>query len=100
MKGGSEITILLFKMEKCGHCIQFKPIWNQLIKNHENLNFKEHDAVIDEEIIRNYKIEGYPTIMIEFKNEQKSTVVEFTHERTYDNLVEFIKSDWSTILKN
>ena len=44
---GDKPCIIDFYADWCGHCQQFKPIWNELKEQNMNLNFIEYnDAVL------------------------------------------------------
>lgn len=69
MTGGSgnkiEDGLYLFKAEWCGHCINFKNTWNNLKKEIGNkITMKEYDADEDKNIMKDFKIEGFPTIIL------------------------------------
>jgi len=67
-------TIILFYATWCGHCSEFKPIWNEL-KENENENYEFIEIENDDLEKRNYKneiiktninkidIKGFPTIV-------------------------------------
>lgn len=61
-------TLFLFKMKTCGHCIKFEPIWQELQKIYDKkVNFLEFDVARsdkDRNIIENFKVEGFPTILL------------------------------------
>lgn len=64
----SKPKIMLCKADWCGHCKKFKPEWD-IISNDEKLNTKVdfiiYDSEKDKEQIEKYKIQGFPTILIE-----------------------------------
>lgn len=56
--------LVLFYSEKCPACINFRPTWEKLKKNHEDdasIVFMEIDA----EKNPDERIEGYPTIILD-----------------------------------
>ena len=70
MKGGADekINIILFKASWCGHCKKFMPIWEKLIKNNKektNLNFITYDNEKNPDMIKEWDINGFPTIIIQ-----------------------------------
>lgn len=87
MHGGNDKTLYLFKAEWCGHCVNFKPVWNELQKT-EKINFVTYDADTHKDEIKNFKIEGYPTLILKKGNE----AVEYSGGRTVEDIKDFIKS--------
>ena len=91
MLGGkkSKNTLYLFKAEWCGHCIGFKQTWTQLQKDFKNkINFISYDADQDTEIMKNYNIQGYPTLIMQ----QNDKAIEYVGNRNIDSLKEFINT--------
>jgi thiol-disulfide isomerase/thioredoxin len=67
--GGNENTdkkeLILFKTEWCGHCKNFKPVWNNIKTMYENkYTFTEYDGDNDKKEVQNYKVKGFPTLYI------------------------------------
>jgi len=63
--------IYLFKAEWCGHCNEFKPIWNKLKQSlKKEYIFVTLDADEDEEEMKKWDIKQFPTI-IKIKNNKK-----------------------------
>ena len=89
--GGSEnkVNLILFKAEWCGHCQNFKPTWESLQKNLNNVNFVTYDADSNENEMQKYNVEGFPTIMLE--KDQK--LIEFNKERNIGNILEFVNEN-------
>lgn len=89
MSGGAKQmnTLYLFKAEWCGHCKAFKPIWEKL-KNHYNgkVNFVTFDSEKNKKEIAEYKIDGFPTLIL--KTGDKA--VEYVGPRTEQDIKEFI----------
>ena len=65
--------IVLFYADWCGHCKEFKPVWDETAKE---VNKKDNKMIKvncgegtkeDKEIMKKYDIDGYPTIII-FEN--------------------------------
>lgn len=91
IKSNSPILIL-FSTSWCPYCINFLPIWNELIHKFKNTNISL--AVFDCTLNKppsKYNISSYPTLILFHNN--KSTV--FTETRTIPNLVSFIKTNIS-----
>ncbi len=94
MKGGGEHKqeLILFKADWCGHCKNFKPVWEKLTGD---FNKVEYDADKDKSIIARYKeegfpIQGYPTIML--KDKKTNTMVEYNGNRDESSLLDFVNS--------
>lgn len=91
-----DIELLLFETSWCPHCKDAKSNWNvlkekyhnQTFSNGKKLTFIEHDCEENEDICEQYKIEGYPTIKMNTKDE----IIEFDGEPTIEGLTEFIKN--------
>ncbi len=79
-------TIVLFYGEWCGHCKQFKPIWNEFekITNKEFINVIKTDS---EQLMTKYDIQGVPTIKY-FDN--KGRIIEYNGERSVNGLSDFV----------
>jgi thiol-disulfide isomerase/thioredoxin len=87
MVGGADssdkIDVLLFKADWCGHCKNFKPVWNQLQNEfNKKFNFITYDHGVDQEMVKKMKINGYPTIM--FKDGKE--IQQYNGPREYNAL--------------
>ena len=83
---GQKGKIILFFADWCGHCQQFKPIWEKLKrKMGKDVTFVQ---VNDENVfeINIYGVQGYPTIIAE----NGGKMFKFNNNRTEDVLVDFI----------
>ena len=88
-KGGAKATLSLFKSEHCGHCINFKPLWNELQDElKDKINFRTFDAVENRKEMEMYSIQGYPTLILERGNNK----VEFNGHRNKENIINFINN--------
>jgi len=98
MKGGNDmsnnnITLCLFKADWCGHCLKFKNVWDNLVKENEyNISYKIFDSKIDKEDIETYEISGYPTIIMIRNNDNETIATEYKGNRDKESLLEFIKT--------
>nr|QFG74681.1 MAG: thioredoxin [Megaviridae environmental sample] len=82
-----KMNILLFKAEWCGHCKNFLPTWNALTKEFESkYNFITYDYNNNEDEMRKYEINSFPTIVLE-KNDIKE---EYRGPRDLTTLHEFL----------
>jgi thiol-disulfide isomerase/thioredoxin len=81
-------AFMLFKADWCGHCNEFKPLWNELIndsKLKKKYNFMTIDSN-DEKEVQKYNIKGYPTLLL--KKDDK--IIEFDGTRDRDTLIKFL----------
>lgn len=83
--------LIFFSMPGCGHCENFKPTWDLLVKNYGNIKDIELIQVISNqkpELVEKFKIQGFPTILF-IKDSQK--VSEYKGDRSYEDLVKYMK---------
>ena len=96
MKGGGKYhNIFLFKASWCGACKNFMPTWEKLKEAFKDINkikFTTYDADKDPTVMTEWKIKGYPTIMIETSNDKYEEV----NDRNFDSLQTYINN----IIKN
>jgi thiol-disulfide isomerase/thioredoxin len=88
--GGGQIKVMLFKSDTCGHCKTFKPIWDAVTKKYHNLKFIVYDYMKDESVMKEYNIEGFPTIIVEKITDGKIERGEYNDERTPDAFNNFL----------
>ena len=82
-------TLYLFKAEWCGHCKAFKSTWNELQNNVDNkINFVTYDADKDAKIMKEYNINGFPTLMIKSDNK----IIEYNGNRDLNSIKDFINT--------
>ena len=87
MYGGDKGKIILFYADWCGHCQQFKPVWEKIKrKMGGKVQFEEVD---DENVfeINKYGVQSYPTIIAE----KGGKMFKFNNNRTEDILIDFIE---------
>jgi len=83
--------LIFFSMPGCGHCENFQPTWDLLVKNYGNIKDIELIQVISNqkpELVEKFKIQGFPTILF-IKDSQK--VSEYKGDRSYEDLVKYMK---------
>ncbi|ADO67413.1 putative protein disulfide isomerase [Cafeteria roenbergensis virus] len=85
--GGNNKTLTFIKAEWCGHCKNFTPIWDELPKHLNNINFKVLDSDTNKEEIKKYNIKGYPSIFLEVNN----NIISYEGGRTIEKIKEFVK---------
>ena len=85
--GNNKVDIILFKADWCGHCKRFKPVWEMLNKQFQSkFNFIMYDADKDTNMIKEYKVDGFPTIL--FKDGEH--VKPYDGSREYEDLVNIL----------
>jgi protein disulfide-isomerase-like protein len=98
MDNQNKAVLKLFYVDWCGHCKNFKPIFEgelsdavkeqQLPCRLELVNCEKHP-----EEAKKYNIRGYPTVIFENEN---NDVVEYQGERTANSIIKFIKNILNT----
>jgi thiol-disulfide isomerase/thioredoxin len=86
-KNNTKNTINLFKADWCPHCNQFKPVWSKLQNEFgSKLNFVTYDSTENADEIKKYKIEGFPTLILQTGNK----AIEYVGPRDEFSIKEFI----------
>ena len=99
VSGQKEVKIILFYVDWCPHCKTAKPEWdavkskyNGTSKNGYQITFVEHNCTNEnaetERLIKQYKVEGYPTI----KLVKDGKVTDFDAKPTQNSLTQLIES--------
>tara|TARA_B110001450_G_scaffold233285_1_gene236484 strand:+ start:7752 stop:8258 length:507 start_codon:yes stop_codon:yes gene_type:complete len=85
--------VYFFYTDWCPHCKSAKPIWNQLkeeykdkLVNQVTMNFIEIDCENDTATADKFKVEGYPTIKLVYKNK----IIEYDAKPELNTLNEFL----------
>jgi len=114
MTSNEELKVILSKVEWCGHCKDFLPVFNEsknLIKNDKilkniNINFEVYDMEKEKGLFETKyknlvdKVEGYPTVFLaKVKNDKISHTVEIGHAQNPDNFIKLIGDAYSDVLK-
>jgi len=89
MTGGksNNKAIYLFKDNRCPHCIVFKPTWSELQNEmKDQLKFVTYDSNENAKEMKQFNIQGYPTII--FKDGNKA--IEYVGPRDKDSVKNFI----------
>lgn len=88
---GLPATVTLYYSPNCGHCKAFRGTWNNFVKYlHDNTDGKIKAEEINCESGDCKQIEGVPTIIL---NKSNNDMVRFVGERSYDNLIDFVKKN-------
>lgn len=73
----NEATLFFFQTEWCPYCKKTKPIWDDLINevgtkkiNDVKLNFTTVDCDANPDLAEQYKVESYPTIILQNKDQK------------------------------
>ena len=85
--GGNKITLYLFKAEWCPHCISFKSTWDALQNDYQSkVKFIMYDSEKNASEILQYKIEGFPTLILKVNE----NAIEYVGPRNFDSIKDFI----------
>ena len=114
MNSNKQYKVILSKVEWCGHCKDFLPVFNEsknLIKNNKifknvNINFEVYDMEEDKGIFETKygdlvdKVEGYPTVFLaQIKNEKLSKTVEIGHKKDPEDFIQLIGDAYKSFSK-
>jgi thiol-disulfide isomerase/thioredoxin len=97
-----KVEFTLFHADWCGHCVAFKPHWDNFIKNNKNTNitttaYADNDVLNLEDktiaTINGKDIQGYPTLKIKIlKNNKTIKEYEYSGERNKEGLDQHVNS--------
>jgi thiol-disulfide isomerase/thioredoxin len=105
MNSKKDYKVILSKVEWCGHCKDFLPVFNKsknLIKNNNmfknvNMDFEVYDMEQDKGIFETKygelvdKVEGYPTVFLaQIKNDKLSKTVEIGHAKESEDFIKLL----------
>jgi thiol-disulfide isomerase/thioredoxin len=88
-----KITIYLFKADWCGHCKNFRDVWNEAAalysKTHsDKINFLVYDSKLNEQEMKEWEVKGFPTILIR----ENTTTTEYNGNRQIDDFKKYIET--------
>ncbi len=87
--GGGKTDLLLFKATWCGHCKHFIPVWEQLQKQfNSKFNFITYDSDKDKDKIEEWKINGFPTLIIRNGNNKE----QYTGSRDLESMTALLNN--------
>lgn len=94
MKGGASVEntaeIYLFKADWCPHCRAFKSTWDKLSSDLKSkYKFITVDADKDEDLIKKWNVQGFPTII----KKSGKNAVEYVGPRDEQSVKEFIQTN-------
>jgi len=88
--GSNKNTELYFiKAEWCSHCQTFKSEWAEIesnFKDNKNIKLITLDSDKDKEAVKNFKVSGFPTIILKSEGE----IIEYEGARTKEELINFV----------
>lgn len=90
-----DYTVIFFLMERCPHCVKFRPEWEKFKKMAGDTKYfekkvciKEYSADKDSQKCQDYGVEGYPTVILE--NNKTGRRVDYDGPRTADAVRDFV----------
>ena len=87
--GGGKTDLLLFKATWCGHCKHFMPVWDKLQKQfNSKFNFITYDSEKNKDKIEEWKIEGFPTLIIQNGNNKE----QYTGSRDLESMTTLLNN--------
>ena len=85
--------LVLYYSPMCGHCHQFKPVWDAYRKKYGNrINIAE---VKNDYVVPTQEVFGFPTIKL-YRGAKE--LKEFANERTVEQLHKFTESNFNKVL--
>lgn len=92
IKNKNNNVIVFHKMEGCGYCVKFSPIWNKFSEKVDELfpgkNIK--CIIVDTSNDLSADVQGFPTVRY-YKS--PTDYVEFKNERTHEGLTDFVNDN-------
>ena len=87
-------TLIAFFMDGCGHCVRFKPEWDQFVADAGSRSWGgkvclSEVSADDPDTINKYNVRAFPTVLL-FNNGVGGNPKEFEGERTAANLDAFV----------
>ena len=94
---GASRSVVICKADWCGHCKKAAPEFNKLLaaspitlKDGTKATVKILDADKDKSEISQYKVKGYPTVLIV----DGGQTTEYPGERTASGIIDFLNSNY------
>ena len=95
----NECIFIFFYAPWCGHCQKFKPIFEETVKNAKEMNLSCNFAVVNsiknEEISKQFEVEGFPTLILITKGEKFI----YENERNSGGIIKYIQKHSKGIYK-
>ena len=88
MINNNKKTLYYFYADYCGFCQRFNPMWEELKKKHNNIDFIKIDGVDakNNDLKNEYNVQYFPTLVM------KGSKNIFKDDRTEDNILNYINS--------
>ena len=93
LENSDKKTLLFFSADWCGHCKNFKPVWEELSSvenkkkaNFINVNCSDNEDEKIQKIMSKYSVKGFPTLMIYDSSDKSMT--EYNEDRTVDKIMD------------
>ena len=87
-------TMIFFSADWCGHCKNFKPVWDELNTdenkskaNFINVNCSDNEDEKIQEIMSKYSVQGFPTLMIHDPSDSENSLTEYKDDRDVDKIM-------------
>ena len=85
-------SVCLFSAKWCGNCTSMMPTWNKFMKENQGINgldIVKIDADENEQVVKKYNIDGFPTIV-----HLKNGVIQskYAGDRTLKSFREYLKT--------
>ena len=90
----NENRIVLCHATWCPHCTNFKPAWDSFKQNNESkfpVKIMDLDSDRDSEEIKQYEVQGFPTVILVKNGEH----ISYEGPRTEEGLVGFLKENFN-----
>ena len=85
---GNPTSCTYYYWDKCKHCIEFMPTWDQFVQNYNgNIVLKKVEKADAGADLEKYKIQGFPTVVLFDKDGNTKT---FEGSRTQEGLKQFL----------
>ena len=81
--------LVLYKTDRCGHCVNFTPTWEKLKQQGLNTQFETVDCDKQKGECWKNKVDGTPTIILH-KNGKQLT---YEGDRSLQSLISFVKAN-------
>ena len=92
----NKVNLYYFYTEWCPYCKKANPVWDDFCKEIDSkynntsyqFNYFKIDCEKNQKIAEKYKVEGYPTIKMEYNK----TIYDYNAKPDKNNLLEFVKT--------